>query len=62
MRVTVSESTTRRGRKRKTSFVCTGTLRKVKDDRMGEYVRAQKKVNTDPRCDGGGSSWSCNEA
>ena len=28
VRVTVSESTTGRGRKRKTSFVCTGTLHK----------------------------------
>ena len=53
VRVAVSESTTGRGSKRKTSFVCTGTLHKGKDDRMGEYVRAQKKVNTDPRCDGG---------
>jgi len=39
-------------RKRKASFVCTGTLHKGKDDRMGEYSRAQKKVNSDPRCDG----------
>ena len=53
VRVSVSESTTGRGSKTKTSFVCTGTLHKGKDDRMGEYVRAQKKVNTDPRCDGG---------
>ena len=53
LRVMVSESTTGRGRKRKTSFVCAGTLHKGKDDRMGEYARAQKKVNTDPRCGGG---------
>ena len=38
--VTVSESTTGRCRKRKASFVCTGTLHKGKDDRMGGYVRA----------------------
>ena len=52
-RVTVSESTTGRGRERKTLFVCTGTSHKGKDDRMGKNAHAQKKVNTDPRCDRG---------
>ena len=53
VRVTLSKSTTGRGRKRETSFVCIGTFHKGKDGRMGEHARAQKKLNTDPRCDGG---------
>ena len=53
LRVTVNENTTGRGRKRRTSFVCTGTLHKGKDDHMREYSRAQKKVKADPRNDEG---------
>ena len=53
LRVMVSESTTGSGKKRRTSFVCTGTLHKDKDDRVGGYARAQKKMKTDPRNDDG---------
>ena len=53
LRVTVNKSTTGSGRKRRTSFVCTGTLHKGKDDHMREYARAQKKLKTDPRTDEG---------
>ena len=53
LRVTVNENTTGRGRKRRTSFVCTGTLHKDNEERMGEYDRAQKKIKADPRIDGG---------
>ena len=53
LRVTVNENTTGNGKKRRTSFVCKGTLHKSKEDRMEEYGRAQKKVKADPRIDGG---------
>ena len=53
LRVTVSKSTTGNGKKRTTSFVCKGTLHRGKDDNMGEYARAQKKVKADPRNDEG---------
>ena len=53
LRVTVNENTTGNGKKRRTSFVCTGTLHKSKEERMGEYDRVQKKVKADPRIDGG---------
>ena len=53
LRVTVNENTTGRGRKRRTSFVFTGTLHKDNEERMGEYDRAQKKIKADPRVDGG---------
>ena len=53
LRVTVSKSITGSGKKRRTSFVCTGTLHKGKDDHMREYLRAQKKVKGDPRNDEG---------
>ena len=53
LRVMVSESTTGSGKKRRTSFVCTGTLHKDKDDRVGGYARAPKKMKTDPRNDDG---------
>ena len=53
LRVTVSKSTTGNGKKRTTSFVCKGTLHRGKDDKMGEYARAQKKVKADPRKDEG---------
>ena len=54
LRVTVSESTTGRGRKRNTSFVCKGTYfaQSQKQPHGGRYARAQKKVNTDSRCEG----------
>ena len=51
LRVTVNENTTGSGRKRRTSFVCTGTLHKDNEERMGEYDRAQKKIKADPRND-----------
>ena len=51
LRVTVNENTTGNGKTRRTSFVCTGTLHKGKDDHMREYSRAQKKVKVDPRND-----------
>ena len=51
LRVKVSKSTTGSGKKRRTSFVCTGTLHKGKDDHMREYSHAQKKVKADPRND-----------
>ena len=51
LRITVNENTTRNGKKRRTSFVCTGTLHKSKEERMGEYDRVQKKVKADPRID-----------
>ena len=53
LRITVNENTTGNGKKRRTSFVCTGTLHKSKEERMGEYDRVQKKVKADPRIDGG---------
>ena len=53
LRVTVNENTTGNGKKRRTSFVCTGTLHKDNEERMGEYDRAQKKIKADPRIDGG---------
>jgi len=54
LRVMVSESTTGSGKKRRTLFVCTGTLHKDKDDRVvGGYARAEKKMKTDPRNDDG---------
>ena len=54
LRVTVNKSTAGRGRKRRTSFVCTGTLHRTQDDRVGGYARAQqKKMKTDLRNDGG---------
>ena len=37
LRVTVNENTTGNGKKRRTSFVCKGTLYKGKDDHMREY-------------------------
>ena len=53
LRVMVSERTSGSGKKRRTSFVCTGTLHKDKDGRAGRYARAQKKMKTDPRNDDG---------
>ena len=53
LRVTVTKSTTGSGKKRRTSFVCKGTLYKGKDDHMREYSRAQKKMKADPRNDEG---------
>ena len=53
LRVTVNENTTGRGRKRRTSFVCKGTLHKGNEERMEEYGRAQKKIKADPRIDEG---------
>ena len=37
LRVAVTKSTTGSGKKRRTSCVCTGTLHKSKEERMGEY-------------------------
>ena len=42
LRVTVNENTTGSGRKRRTSFVCKGTLHKGNEERMEEYGRVQK--------------------
>ena len=53
LRITVNKSTTGSSRKRRTSFVCTGTLHKGKDDHMREYARVQKKLKADPRTDEG---------
>ena len=53
LRVTVNENTTGSGRKRRTLFVCKGTLHKGNEERMGEYDRAQKKIKADPRIDEG---------
>ena len=53
LRVTVNENTTGSGKRRRTSFVCTGTLHKGEEERMEEYGRAQKKVKADPRIDEG---------
>ena len=53
LRVTVNENTTGSGRKRRTSFVCKGTLHNDNEERMGEYDRAQKKIKADPRIDEG---------
>ena len=44
--------TTGSGKKRRTSFVCTGTLHKGKDDHMREYLHAQKKVKAYKRMQG----------
>ena len=51
LRVTVGESVTGKGKKRRVLFVCKGILYKKEDGPMREYARAQKKVNTDPRGD-----------
>ena len=43
LRVTVSESVTAKGKKRKMPFVCEGTVYKKEDGPMREYTRAQKR-------------------
>ena len=52
LRVTVNENTTGTGKKRRTYFVCKGTLYKSKDDHMREYSRAKKKVKARRRKNG----------
>lgn len=51
LRVTVTESVSGRGKRAKTSFVCTGTLHTDTTDRLDGYKRAQKKLNRDPTSD-----------
>ena len=50
LRVTVTKSTTGSGKKRRTSFVCKGTLHKGNEERMEEYGR---EIKADPRIDEG---------